>query len=307
MRQGLSRLLPVFLVVPALGLAAVGCSEDPRSASGDGPSSDQTTVVTTLYPLEYFARRIAGDSVTVVNLVSPGGEAHDFEPSPGDIRKLDRADLILYSGSGFEAWIDRALSSIGRNGRIVVEAGRGLAQLPDGGSDPHIWLDPLGAIEQAGLIRDALTRADPAGAEPYNRNAASLIGDLEGLDSRYRSALESCRLRHFVTSHEAFGHLAGRYGLEQLSISGLAPEAEPSPGDLARLIDEVRSLGTKYVLVEPGGSRRLSETLAREVGADLLTLTPLEGLTADQSEKGETYFSLMESNLEALRTALECD
>ena len=307
MRQGISSVLLGLLVVPALGLAAMGCSDDPRSTSGDGPNSDQTTVVTTLYPLEYFARRIAGDSVTVVNLVSPGAEAHDFEPSPGDIRELDRADLILYNGSGFEAWIDSALSSIGRNGRVVVEAGRGLAQLPGGGSDPHIWLDPLGAIEHAGLIRDALIRADPGEAERYNRNAASLIGDLEGLDSRYRSALDTCRLRHFVTSHAAFGHLAGRYGLEQVSISGIAPEAEPSPGDLARLTDEVRSLGTKYVMVEPGVSRRLSETLAREVGADLLTLTPLESLTADQFERGETYFSLMESNLNALRTALECD
>ena len=220
---------------------------------------------------------------------------------------MDRADLILYNGSGFEAWIDRALNAIGRNGRVVVEAGRGLTELPGGGSDPHIWLDPLGATQQARLIRDGLIRADPGGAERYNRNVAALIGDLEGLHSRYRSALERCRLRRFVTSHAAFGHLAGRYGLEQVSISGIAPEAEPSPRDLARLVDEGRALGTRYVMVEPGVSRRLAETLAREVGADLLALTPLESLTVDQSESGETYFSLMEANLDTLRTALECD
>ena len=261
-------------------------------------------IVTTIYPLEYFISRIAEDSVEVVNPVPPGVEAHDFEPKPDDIRRLNSADLIIYNGSGFEPWIDRALESIDESERIAIETSRGLADLASG--DPHVWLDPLKAVEQVKLIRDGLSRSDSDRADFYAENAESLITELEQLNAQFQSGLAECRLREFVTAHDAFGYLAQRYDLEQVPISGLSPEAEPSPGDLAKLVDRIKELGVKYVMVEVIISPRLAETLAKEVGAETLILHPLESLTADESKRGETYFSIMTANLNNLRTALEC-
>ena len=286
-------------------------SEDGEPNETASQDSGTALVVTTLYPLEYFARRIGGDSVKVVNLISNGVEAHDFEPSPGDMQKLDSADLIIFNGSDFEPWMVRALESIGKDGRLVLEAGHGLTDngvaKKDGERvDPHVWLDPLIAAEQARLVQNGLSHARPALGEAFDEHADTLIRELEELDREFSSGLADCRLKEFVTSHDAFGYLARRYGLETIPISGLSPEAQPSPRDLARLADTVRELGIKHVMVESIVNSRLARTLADEVDAGLLTLHPLESLTNDQSERGENYFSLMSNNLGNLRTALEC-
>ena len=311
-----------LLAIAGLVLVTWACSGDEGESVSTAPGAvDESMsrdavvqVATTLYPLEYFAQRVGGELVQVVNLIAPGVEAHDFEPTPGDIRRLKNADVIIYNGAGFEPWMDRAIEAIDGEGRAVVEASRGLADLApngadrgDGAPDPHVWLDPPKAVEQVKLIRDALSQMDPDHAGAYVENAASLIEQLELLYQRYRTGLSHCRLRAFVTSHAAFGHLAQRYGLRQVSVSGVSPEVEPSPRDLARLTDTVRDLGIEYVMAEAVVDPRLSETLAREVGADLLTLHPLESLSGDDQRRGETYFSIMEANLDSLRTALECN
>ena len=316
MRQSISNLkrfnLTFFMMLTLLGLTALtaACAdkENPAASTTDVQSqadSGKMRVVTTLYPLEYFISRIGGDSVEIINPVPPGVEAHDFEPRPDDIRKLNSADLIVYNGSGFEPWIDRALESIDGSERIAIETSRGLADLASG--DPHIWLDPLKAIEQVNLVRDGMSRADSDRADFYAENAGVLIAELEELHARFQSALAECRLSEFVTSHDAFGYLARRYDLKQVAIAGLSPEAEPLPRDFARLADRIEELEVKYVLVEVIASPRLAEALAREVGAKTLILHPLESLTADESGRGETYFSIMNANLNSLRAALECN
>jgi len=305
------------VLVTALLLSACAGDEDKTTTEGNKGH----TVVTTLYPLEYFAGRIGGESVEVSNLMSPGVEAHDFEPTPGDIRELDAADVIIYNGSGLEPWMDRALSSIGSGDRIVVEASEGLADISgehhhdedeeDEGRDedvlnPHVWLDPLNAVEMVELVRDGLSQANPGEADSYSSNAKDLIEELHQLHQRLQDGLANCRFDQFITNHEAFNYLARRYGIEQVAISGVSPEAEPSPGELARLTDRIAELGVGYIMSEPVVNPRLAETLAKEVGAELLILYPLASLTRDQLDQGETYFSLMEANLANLRTALEC-
>ena len=285
--------------------------EDGNSTGAANLESRTALVVTTLYPLEYFARRIGGDSIEVVNLISNGVEAHDFEPSPGDMQKLDSADLIIFNGSDFEPWMVGALGAIGKEGRTVLEAGHGLTDHGVDGHDgervdPHVWLDPLRAAEQARLVQNGLSHARPALGEAYAEHADALIHELEQLDRQFQSGLVDCRLREFVTSHDAFGYLARRYGLETIPITGLSPEAQPSPRDLARLTNTIRGLGIKYVMAESVLNSSLARTLADEVDAELLILHSLESLTEDQSERGENYFSLMNSNLSSLRTALEC-
>lgn len=303
--QGISyciRGLKIPVAVAAIGIISIAC--------GTGSSSStRTSVVTTLYPLEYFAQQIGGEEVSVTNLLKPGVEAHSFEPTPADIRKLDSADVILYNGPAFEPWMDRALEAIGSRGgpRLVIEASYGwVKENYPGEMEPHVWLDPFKAMDQVKLIRDGLSSADPDGAARYATNAQELLDRLSALDQRLVTGLDGCRQDHFVTSHAAFGHLAARYGLTQVPISGFSPEAEPGAGDMASIADTIRELGVEYIMVEPLISPAFAETLAREVGAELLPLHPLESLTPEQSKDGEDYFSLMDANLESLRLALGC-
>lgn len=316
-----STILPLSAVVVILAVFSFSCSSPQSSVTMIGVPAqgeqvnERVQLVTTLYPLEYFAERIGGDLVEVTNLVAPGVEAHDFEPAPSDMRVMGAADVIVYNGLGFEPWMDRALAGLSDGSRIVVEAGRDLAGLAassgagratDGEVDPHVWLDPTKAAKQAENIRDALIDADPDSQSVFEANAQIVIEELSRLDDEFKAGVSSCRLDTFVAAHAAFGHLANRYGLVQVPISGLSPESEPSPGALAELTRRVKETGVKYVLAESIGSQRLPETVAAETGAEVLVLHPLAALTPQQADGGDDFMSVMRENLQTLITALEC-
>lgn len=277
--------------------------------------NERIHLVTTLYPLEYFAEYIGGDLVEVTNLIAPGVEAHDFEPSPDDMRLMREADIIVYNGSGFEPWMERALDGLNGDARIVVEASQGLVDEGDSGHsnvdmedhmDPHVWLDLDNAAKQSDKIRTSMIELMPEDQEAIQANADRLMGELAELDTQYRDGVQDCGMDTFVTSHSAFAHLAERYGLIQIPITGLSPESEPSPRTLADLIAQIKSAGVSYVLAEPATSRRLSETVAVEIGAEILTLHPLESLTPDEVANGSDFMSIMRDNLQSLKIALEC-
>jgi zinc transport system substrate-binding protein len=294
--------LAISLLMASIVIISVACNTESSDNTG-------TLVVTTIYPLEYFAQRIGGDKVSVTNLLKPGVEAHSFEPTPDDIRKLDAADVIIYNGSGLEPWVGRALSAMGNdsNQRLIIETSSELTNENDYTEiDPHIWLDPLKAIEQVKLIRDSLISANLEGEDTYTANAENLLTEILSLHQAYSNGLVKCATTQFVTSHAAFGHLAKRYGLEQIPISGLSQEVEPGPADLARIIDTALKIGVHYVMVEPIISTSYAETMAWEINAKLLPLHPLESLTSEESDRGEDYFSIMETNMENLKLALEC-
>ncbi len=172
--------------------------------------------------------------------------------------------------------------------------------------DPHMWLDPKLAVVQVERIRDAFVTVDADNAEGYRERADALIADLNELHSDFEAGLAACKHDHFVTSHAAYGYLAARYGIEQIPVAGLSPEAEPSPQQLAEITDEVTELGLSYVLVEPVLSQTLVETVARETGTELLPITPIESVTPEELEAHGDYFGLMRNNLASLRLALEC-
>ena len=164
-------------------------------------------------------------------------------------------------------------------------------------TDPHVWLDPVRFARIAREIASAL--GAPAAAD-------GLVARLDALDGEYRRGLARCARREIVTSHAAFGYLAARYGLVQVPLVGLQPEAEPGPRDVERLVDEVRATGATTVFSEPLASPALADAVAREAGVATAVLDPLEGLTAAETDAGDDYFSVMEKNLGVLRTALGC-
>jgi zinc transport system substrate-binding protein len=282
----------VLILLAGLGLASCGGGED-SSASGQ-----TTSVVAAFYPLAYAAEQIGGPRVDVLNLTPPGTEPHDVELSARDVERVRSADVVFYVGSGFQPALEEALQG---SEAAAVDLLEGL-QLREAADDdlefdPHVWLDPLRYAEMSDRIGSALGRP---------REAATFRARLEGLDREYEAALGRCTRREIVTSHAAFGYLAERYRLEQIAITGLSPEAEPTPQELEDVVEDVRAHDATTVFFETLVSPRLAETVARETGASTAVLNPLEGLTEEELDRVEDYFSLMRANLQTLREALEC-
>jgi zinc transport system substrate-binding protein len=247
-------------------------------------TSGRKSVVAAFYPVAFAAERIGGTGYDVLNLTPPGVEPHDLELAPRTVGRIVNADVVLYLGHGFQPAVSTAAGQ-GHGTRVDVLAG-----LPLHDSDPHVWLDPVLYARVVRKIGAALHRP----AEP-------LVGQLGRLDAEYRGGLRNCRRHEIVTSHEAFGYLAQRYGLKQVAITGITPESEPSPQRLASAIREVRDTHATTVFFERLVSPRLARTVARDAGARTAVLDPIEG-----GKQGETYFTLMRKNLAELRKALGC-
>ena len=262
------------------------------TACGASVQAGPDTVVASFYPLAFAAAELA-PGVPVKNLTPPGAEPHDLELSPIDAATIRDARLVLLLGHGFQPQIEDAAGTGDNVVRLLDNPGLDL--LPSG--DPHVWLDPIRYARIVERIGEALGAQSTAG---------KLVTRLEALDAAYREGLANCERHEIVTSHEAFAYLAQRYGLEQIPITGLSPEAEPQPADLAHVVDLVEERGVTTIYYETLVSPRIAETVARETGAKTAVLDPIEGLTPDEAASGEDYFTRMRANLRALEEGLGC-
>lgn len=282
-------IVRVVLILAAILALGAGCGSD------EGTPRGRVSVAASFYPLAYAAEEIGGDQVEVRNLTPPGAEPHDVELSARDVERIRAADVVLYLGSGFQPNFERAVD--GADGK-KVDLLRGLQLISgDEGVDPHVWLDPLRYAEQARRVGGVLDRRAQA-----NRFA----GRLGMLDADFERGLARCARKEIITSHAAFGYLADRFGLEQIALTGITPEAEPTARDLERIVREVQRSGATTVFFETLVSPRLAETVAREAGAKTAVLNPLEGLSQKELDEGKNYFSVMRENLATLRQALGC-
>lgn len=295
---------------------------EPAGMSGmDGPD-DRITVFASFYPYYEFARNVAGDSARVVQFLPAGVEAHDWDPSAGDLESLRDASVFVYGGLGMESYVDR-LKDSGEFDNVVflsVSDGVDLLELgadahdhghdEDGhgkyGNDPHTWLDPVRVAVQVANIRDGLAAADPGSAEQYEGNAAEYIAKLNALDARIEEGLSSCGRDTFVPFHNAFAYFGDRYGLEIVSLGGLAADSEATASEIAQLVDYVRDNEINVIFSEDLVDPRLAEVIADEAGARVMLLSPIEAITGEEAGRGTTYIEKMDQNLKALRTALEC-
>jgi zinc transport system substrate-binding protein len=271
--------------------AVAGCSEN----GGSEGSSGTTRVVAGFYPLAFAAEEVGDESVEVTNLTPAGAEPHDLELTPRELETILGADLVIYLGEGFQPAVEEAVEGADV---AAIDALEGL-ELEGGGAgvDPHVWLDPVRFAEVVERIGIALGR---------DVEARELASRLRALDEKLREGLGDCDRRELVTAHDAFRYFADRYRLEVIPITGLAPEAEPSPQDLEAIASLVRDRGVTTVFTETLLSPELGETVAREAGATTAVLNPLEGLTEEEVARGEDYFSVMETNLDELRDGLGC-
>lgn len=292
------------------GLLLAGCSSD------DGGSDGTLQVLASFYPLQYLAEQVGGDLVSVSSLTPPGAEPHDLELSLSQVAEVGSADLVVYL-SDFQAAVDEAVDT--NAPAHLVDAADAVhlhesdeddhaededdhADHDHGSLDPHFWLDPTRMPPVADSIADALAEVDPDHADDYAAGAARVTEQMTDLDQQFTAGLATCEQRTIVTSHEAFSYLAERYDLKQVGISGIDPEAEPSPARLREVSDTIADLGVSTIFFETLASPKVAETLAAELGVNTAVLDPLEGLTDDTQD----YLSVAGTNLETLRTALSC-
>ena len=257
----------------ALALLCFGCGGQ-QGASADG----KMQVAASFYPMAEFARAVGGDRVTVYTMIGDGIEPHDWEPSARDLTRLAKAKVFVYNG-GVEPWAQPAVAAVADDGVQAVEAGQAFMQQLDK-TDPHFWLSPRKA------------------------DAAEYIAKINALDEKLTAVAQNAKIKTFITTHAAFGHLAADYGLRQESIMGLSPQAEPSPAALNKLLGVMQADGIKYVFFETLVSPRIAETIAQAAGAETLVLDPLEGLSEAGRQNGDDYLKIMERNIENLNIAL---
>ena len=329
-RRHLAAVAALALAGSLASCAALSPGSDSTAAasgaSGAAPTaaaSGALTVSTSFYPIQYLAQAIGGEHVAVTSVTPTNVEPHDFELSPKDVTALSASSLVLYV-SGFQPSLDDALAQV--SGPAVVDlAGSvdlvhhdGVEEEHEEGAtegateaahdhgaaaalDPHFWLDPVRMQAAAKAVEAALAQADPAHADDYAANLDTLNATLTDLNTSYSTGLGHCERTTFVTSHAAFGYLADRYSLTQASISGVDPESEPSPAELAEVKKVVESTGTTTIFTEELVSPETAQAVAAETGAQTRVLSPIESAP----ESGD-YAGVMRTNLEELRTALSC-
>ncbi|WP_088321178.1 metal ABC transporter solute-binding protein, Zn/Mn family [Kineosporia sp. R_H_3] len=291
------------------------------SSSGGGTTSaggGKVAVVASFYPLQYAAQRVGGDAVSVTNLTKPGAEPHDLELSPKDVAAVADAGLVVYL-SGFQPAVDEAVKTqagdkafdAAGSARLDLEGveeehegEEGAEEAGHSATDPHFWLDPTRLADVGDALAARLGQADPAQAATFTANAAALRKDLEALDGEMKAGLATCTNKDVVTSHQAFGYLAQRYGLTQVGITGLSPEAEPDAKTIAKVTDFVRANDVTTIYYETLVSPAVAKTVASETGAKTAVLDPIEGIS--DASAAQDYLGVMRANLAALRAGQPC-
>ena len=305
--------VPATAAVTAALLLLAGCGSD----DGGGDAGDRLDVVAGFYPLEWAASRIGGDRIEVSSLTAPGAEPHDLELTPQDVAGISDADLLVYLG-GFQSAVDEAAESqAGDHAWDAAEAAdlsltaeeheegeEGEEEHGEESADPHFWLDPTRLADVGDALADQLADIDPDGAETYEQNAAALREDLEALDAEMTDGLTGCGVDTLVTSHDAFGYLADRYGFQVVGVTGLSPSTEPSADQLAEIADLVTERGVTTVYTETLVDPSVAETVADEAGVRTAVLDPLEGLTDESA--GDDYLAVMRANLATLQEGQAC-
>lgn len=265
------------------------------SCSSPQQKSDKLLIGASIVPLADWVKQVGGDKVDVYTIVPPGVNPHAFELTPGLMTKLNKTDLLVFNGAGLEFWLDNVLDNL--KGKKATFTSDGLEIHADDHHDhdhgnPHVWLNPQNAIHQVKKIYFALADVDSANTAFYASNAELYIKHLEILDSDIQQQVDSWAQKKFVCFHPAWDYFADRYGLEMAGVIENRPGQEPSPKDIADIINVVLDIGAKAIFVEAQFPSRVAEMIAEESDIQVVPLDPLGG-----SQNLTSYVELMRYNV----------
>jgi len=279
-------------LLAAATLVACGADGAPDSASG-------ITVAVTTTQLGDLARAVAGGRAGVAQILDPGSDPHAYEPRPSDLRAVSGAKVVVRSGGDLDAWLGDVLRNAGSDARTITV----LDAVEQRADDPHWWQDPRNAATAVGLIRDALSAADPGGRAAYAVNASRYLGELRALDRAIAACMRAipARDRKLVTDHDALGYYAGRYDIDVIGtvIPALSTQAQASGGEVARLVRTIRATGVSEIFPESSANAKLARAIARDAGASVGPALYADSLGAKNSA-GATYLGALRANTRAL-------
>ncbi len=309
-----------FIILIMTVFLLAGCNSKDKSESHKAETTDgKLKVATSTYPMYYIAEEIGKEIIDLDILIPIGVDPHDYELSLKEMKELEDTDLFLYNGAGLENWGEKVASDLKAKGKITIDASTkvDLIDASDehdeqeeheneshGSKDPHIWLDPINMEKIAKDLTEQLKILDEKNSDLYQTNYVEFKEKIDALDLDYKEQLKNKKQNTILVSHKAFSYLANRYGLEQISVTGISPHAEPSPKSISKLIDITREKNLEYIFFEVLSSPKSVQTIANEANLKVLTLNPLGGITKDQFDSGIDYIDIMEENLANLKKAL---
>lgn len=301
-------LLSSLLLCLILSLSA--CGSPTNAPTADKQPQSKLKVVVSFNAMKEFAEAIGKDKVDIQTIIPDGTEPHDFEPKANDLAGLSTAKVFIYNGFGMEsAWMDKALKAVNNKDLVVVEASKGATAITntdpdtikdDGQYDPHLWLSVKGAEIEAKNVKDAFVTADPTNKDFYEKNYTDFYNQLEQLFTEYDNKFKSEKNKDFVTGHAAFGYVARDFGLKQNSVEDVFADGEPSAKKLKELTDYCKENKIKTIFVEDMVSPKVSEALAKEVGAKAEKIYTLES-----KEDDKDYIQSVHDNLEKIYVSLQ--
>jgi zinc transport system substrate-binding protein len=289
-------IIAITITIPLISFAVFSSDSNQFKKSNES----KLQVITSFYPLHEFSQKVGQEKVDVKLLVPVGIEPHDWEPTIKDVQRMQKSDLIVINGIGFENWVDK-LTEINYPG-IVVDTSNGIIVKNSDdisvNEDPHIWLNPVLAKIQVQNIAKAFSDSDPENQQYFQKNAANYIRELDSLDLKIRNELSNCN-HDFISFHDSFSYFADEYDLNQHTItSSYSPHVEPTAKTLENIINKARQLNLKVIFTEETADPKTSQVIANEIGGKTLVLSSVE--IADNG----TYISRMHENLNNLKEAL---
>ena len=316
----------LFIVaIISLGFAAITNAENSYqikqsfSEQNNNSTNTKLKITTSFFPYYDLVSQIVGDKAELKSVIPFGSEPHDWEPSPGSIKLIQESDMIIYNSIGFDSWIEEVLSDLNSTHIILIDIINGLKLLEfsDGehhdeynkpsGYDPHIWLDPVLMKTQIELIHKHISENDQINSQYYKNNTVALLEKIDSLDQYIKTSFANCELHEFIPFHDAFSYFTKRYNLTAYPVHGLTPEGEILPQTIKQVIDLANELGITTLYSEDLTDPRLTNTLAQEIpNSRVLSLSTLEGISADEYANGVGYLEKMKENINNLKIGLKC-
>lgn len=316
----------VFIVISILMILSITNGYAQQNENNDTKQdTEKITVIASFYPFYEIAKEIGGNNTIITSLIPLGVEPHDWEISPQQIPEITEADIIIYNGIGFDAWLGQEEQF--RNS-LLVDVSNDLQLIKIGNKqqesknlehneeheehesiyDPHIWLDPVLVKNISKTISNALVKLDPNNIDYYKQNTKNFIHKLDALDSFIKKSLANCELNDFIAFHQAFQYFANRYGLTQHTVhENISPESELLPQQITKIIQLAKDLSIDTIYSEELADPRLSQILASEIpNGKVLLLSPIEGINQEEQKKNIGYIDKMYINLENLQQGLKC-
>jgi zinc transport system substrate-binding protein len=304
----------IALLLLLLLIFLVSC----QPAKESGREQRKLNVIATIFPVYDFARNVGGDKINITMLLPPGTDAHHYELRPGDIIKVSKADIFLFTNFEMEQWAYKIINAADKNtNMLAIETGNNAVLMPliqtddhdehASGFDPHIWLDMDNAQKMVDNITAALIKKDSRNSDYYLKNAHDYKLKLMALDQRYRTELNGCKTKTILhAGHWAFAYLAKRYNLKYIAAYNVLADAEPSPQKIVSLIQQVKTEKVPFIYYENMINPRLAHMIAKETGAGLLKLNNGHDVSRTEIKNGISFISIMENNLINLKKGMRC-